>query len=1614
MARAAVIPPVSPPKQTGRGRPRTRPATQSAGSTKTKLTTTKAKTATATSEQKKRVGVPATKKLEAETDDGTDDEIDTIQSRQKSTAVKSRTKPTTTTTTTSTSTGRGRKAATPAPAESEGDNDDDELAEPDIPKKRVGRPKSKPVSQESEVTSEPVKRGRGRPPKTNTTTAAKEKEKAAGRKKTQTKDATESSAQTAKPVFITTNSAAMKSNLLRGPAKKKTVTFKDLSDSEEGEELPAPPAARRRRGTGVQESLDTKAARKPAPASTRGRKPAAVKKGVKPLSPKKANQVVKAYASSDGEEDELSGAKNQINLVVDSPIKHGPENSAPASPVRRVNFTPNKSKSVDENGEPTLQPARLVDFSDSVYMSSPARRPSASPFQYTMRETPRRGGLNLREGTRSQAQPNLSPIQDSPLKTSPKKANFGSSSMGIPQPNFSPAQSPLKASPKKGTLFKGNLGSLGPLSQPDFGVSSPLKTSPKKANLGASFSQSLEKASSTPLRLRTSLIQSPAKKIRSPFKGSMAPRKSPVAEVDEIETQTERRVSVTDDRIASGSPSKAGSPQNDALQEQEEDSNPASPTVSKSETEPEAEDELEPMAGDDAVTMIEKPNTESELIADENHYLYHAEDAEDRAETEIDNLANQPEGHADDDVDDLRDENLQGNVKHHTHFDTYDCDYLQEEVKDNIEEYENQLNRYSEIGQLGQVEKNSETEDDPQNQQLLQGGGLCIEDHQEHLGHRSESDQVEEDDNDSQATEDMPDQHGGEMIQEGRRDLEDEAQAVRVSPPRLSIPYGLEDVFTDTPLRQGFNDEGFNRHTIRAPREKAPRPSIAYNLQDMFVDTPRKGGFKGGDFKKKKARSLAPRMSAPYNLEHVFTDTPRRGGFKGEDFKKKSRALAPRPSVPFHLEHVFTDTPRRGGFKDVDFTRNEARAPREVGPRSSAMEGLKDIFTDTPRRGGFKDEDFKAKRAKSPRRIAARPSIFYNLEHLFTDTPKRGGFKSTDFKQNKARTQVPRASIPYNLEHVFVDTPKRGGFTENAGMREKRDSPEQLDENNEESADEHNKDHSPVRQEQGVEKDEENTHKSFDDSQAPAISRQPASPFKGSQGPASLDENPVEESVDYQDDGQDMQSEPDVAEGEDGDTRMELFSPIPHPISHEISDNSAATPPQEESTTPLAEPPVYNIFTHSGRFRENKRYSMESSDENTSVLDTRRLESATGSENKTPSGGGIFGNRQSILGSFTPLADQLSQWKATSPENAQQPRQKRRGVFSLGRELKRLSVDITNSPGDVSYPDISNDLIADTKLSEASLQTESRNVMAPEIFEDQEQEPETPHESPLETTELERQPMSEIISGPEHRAAEVDHSATSLDQDNRALTKENSSTPSAPSVYETQTTHEKENIPAAPAAPVTPMKNKANLTHTLHTVSKVPLKPEGEVSPLKSSRKRGRSLSTISPIRSSPRLRKSISSPKFTEPSHSPRKLPKLEEHTKPRLRPSNVGSEISEPRQSEVLTVASPAKSPRKSMTACSQVLQGAIVHVDVHTTEGEDASGIFIELLQQMGARCVKNWAWNPRSSLSPVDGAEAKEGRVGISHVVFKDGGVRTLEKVRQAGGLVKCVGVGWVLE
>jgi hypothetical protein len=120
-------------------------------------------------------------------------------------------------------------------------------------------------------------------------------------------------------------------------------------------------------------------------------------------------------------------------------------------------------------------------------------------------------------------------------------------------------------------------------------------------------------------------------------------------------------------------------------------------------------------------------------------------------------------------------------------------------------------------------------------------------------------------------------------------------------------------------------------------------------------------------------------------------------------------------------------------------------------------------------------------------------------------------------------------------------------------------------------------------------------------------------------------------------------------------------------------------------------------------------------------------------------------------------------------------------------------------------------------------------------------------------------------------------------------------------------------------------------------------------------------------------------------------------------------------------LDAETPGRTARKGVVP--DVLKGAVVYVDVHTTEGADASGIFVDLLTQMGARCVKQWSWNPRASIanplsesgSPqVMSPEVSVNKVGITHVVYKDGGKRTLEKVRASNGIVLCVGVGWVLE
>ncbi|KAL2814267.1 hypothetical protein BJX63DRAFT_392591 [Aspergillus granulosus] len=369
---------------------------------------------------------------------------------------------------------------------------------------------------------------------------------------------------------------------------------------------------------------------------------------------------------------------------------------------------------------------------------------------------------------------------------------------------------------------------------------------------------------------------------------------------------------------------------------------------------------------------------------------------------------------------------------------------------------------------------------------------------------------------------------------------------------------------------------------------------------------------------------------------------------------------------------------------------------------------------------------------------------------------------------------------------------------------------------------------------------------------------------------------------------------------------------------------------------------------------------------------------------------------------FTLLAEQLSQWKASSPARTEDIRPRRRGVFSLaGRRSDVSSVTPRAHNTDI----FGNAPTFPRTTPRNQIFTAPIPVASPEIHEDEEEpvideeaEPETPMRDPLGEI------PHETPSGP-----------AVFDEDIRHQPQQDDAIVDYPALIDPE--GEKENEVILSPAPATPVENPPLSMQTFHTVSKIPLKPEGEVSPLKICRKRGRSLSITSPVRSSPRLRNFVLPPPGQlVPDSPPRKSPRLQEGSIRNQARASL-SRPAEPQRSRSRTPArstSPSKTPRKQVAAYNYCLRGAVVYVDVHTTEGEDASGLFVEALQEMGARCIKNWSWNPRTSLSPEETAEPKEARVGITHVVFKDGGVRTLEKVRAAAGLVKCVGVGWVLD
>jgi len=353
---------------------------------------------------------------------------------------------------------------------------------------------------------------------------------------------------------------------------------------------------------------------------------------------------------------------------------------------------------------------------------------------------------------------------------------------------------------------------------------------------------------------------------------------------------------------------------------------------------------------------------------------------------------------------------------------------------------------------------------------------------------------------------------------------------------------------------------------------------------------------------------------------------------------------------------------------------------------------------------------------------------------------------------------------------------------------------------------------------------------------------------------------------------------------------------------------------------------------------------------------------------------------------FTPLVDQLSSWTTSSPCKQSEAHHSRkvRGVFSLGGI--GMLVD--------SEPNISN----------VGIESPAK----PSFFED-------------EMAVTEGQDPSMVVTNVD--ADDLFNLKTSLDSLASEDYGDENAMPSEGVFIRAEQENESQDqtLTCTPAKVFTPAKRAEQLPREIHTVSKVPLRPSAEDSPLKVPRQRSQSLG--GPLTT-------VQQPPATASDGTKEKRPSDGGGGDMAGFPAQPATPVLAatalpwtPSSGMRLDAETPGRTQRKGVVP--DVLKGAVVYVDVHTTEGADASGIFIDLLTQMGARCVKQWNWNPRASLgaslestaSPsIDAGEdlPQASKIGITHVVYKDGGKRTLEKVRSSNGIVLCVGVGWVLE
>ncbi|TVY40587.1 hypothetical protein LSUB1_G003035 [Lachnellula subtilissima] len=368
---------------------------------------------------------------------------------------------------------------------------------------------------------------------------------------------------------------------------------------------------------------------------------------------------------------------------------------------------------------------------------------------------------------------------------------------------------------------------------------------------------------------------------------------------------------------------------------------------------------------------------------------------------------------------------------------------------------------------------------------------------------------------------------------------------------------------------------------------------------------------------------------------------------------------------------------------------------------------------------------------------------------------------------------------------------------------------------------------------------------------------------------------------------------------------------------------------------------------------------------------------------------------------FTPLARQLNEWLASSPDKSEAGSSTPEASPTAGATDDVVPIEMgaaaQPSPVKPEIPELSDPELSPVELDDEDLdlahEADEMSLLEPNEMdmgtEEELPAPEPECEEFLQLDELTQEPEYEELLQPTEPVQEQE--LEELPQPTELALSEAS-----------QEYGDENTMPIDPALfTLAPPISQAPAPPTLSTPKRVLAeRAPAEVTPMRPlPKKRSASISRLPVQRPSGGLTRSNTVISYSPTKNTPRAKT-------PRRVSSAIEEAYNTPTKQETemwSTLGTPARTPRRDLNAA--LLKGAVVFVDVHTTEGADASVLFTELLTQMGARCIKSWSWNGNGE----DGS-----KIGITHVVFKDGGKRTLEKARETNGVVSCVGVGWVLD